>query len=279
MQLAYSTNAFTRTDLRTALGAIADLGYTGIEILCDRPHWFPGEVDDREVDEIAMLLANRALSVSNLNANTAMGYYQPAPLESVFGPSLSHDNPELRRWRQQYTNATLRIAQRLGARCVSVTSGHPTPGVEPARSLDHLVDSLKRICDVAALLDVRVGIEYEPGLLVERASEVAEVLERVDSPHLGVNLDIGHSYLDGEAPEAAVALLAGRIWNVHVEDISRRKHFHLVPGDGDLPFERYFAALRKAGYGGFLTVELYTYPHAPEEAGRRALEFLRRTLG
>lgn len=276
MRFAYSTNAFTRTDLHRALNAIADLGYTGAEILCDLPHWFPGEVGESEQEAVAALLHDRGLMVSNLNANTARGYYRPAPPESVFGPSLSDPDPAVRRWRQQYTIEALRLAHRLGARCVSVTSGHPQPGIEPARSLAHLVDSLKHICDAAESLGARVGIEYEPGLLVERATELAEVLERVGSPLLGVNLDIGHSWLDGETPERAVALLAGRIWNVHVEDIARRKHFHLVPGDGDLPFERYFAALRRAGYEGFYTVELYTYPQAPEEAGRRALDFLRR---
>ena len=94
------------------------------------------------------------------------------------------------------------------------------------------------------------------------------------SPELGANLDIGHSYLDGESPEATVALLSGRIWNVHVEDISKRKHFPLVPGDGDLPFSRYFDALRDTGYNGFLTVELYSFPDQPEEAGNRALQYL-----
>ena len=80
------------------------------------------------------------------------------------------------------------------------------------------MESLKHICEAAAKYGVKLGIEYEPGLLVERAVELAEVIERVGSPELGANLDIGHSYLDGESPEAAVALLAGRIWNVHVED-------------------------------------------------------------
>lgn len=274
MRLAYSTNAFTRTDLVSALKAIADLGYTGVEILCDRPHWFPGEVSDQAIDDALRTLSDLGLAVSNLNANTANGYYTPAPPENVFEPALSNPDPELRRWRQEYTIEALRIGARLGARAVSVTSGHPRPGILPRQSLNYLVESLKPICEAAARYGVKLGMEYEPGLLVERAAELAEVIERVGSPELGANLDIGHSYLDGESPEAAVALLAGRIWNVHVEDIRNRKHFHLVPGDGDLPFGRYFDALRKAGYDGFLTVELYSFPDQPVEAGRRSLQYL-----
>lgn len=274
MRLAYSTNAFTRTDLLSALQSIADLGYAGAEILCDRPHWFPGEVSDEAIDDAARTLSDLGLAVSNLNANTANGYYTPAPPENVFEPALSNPDPELRRWRQDYTIEALRIGARLGARAVSVTSGHPRPGILPRQSLDYLVESLKPICEAAAKYGVKLGIEYEPGLLVERAAELAEVIERVGSPELGANLDIGHSYLDGESPEVAVALLAGRIWNVHVEDIRNRKHFHLVPGDGDLPFGRYFDALRQVGYDGFLTVELYSFPDQPVEAGRRSLQYL-----
>jgi len=274
VRLAYSTNAFTRTDLLSALQSIADLGYAGAEILCDRPHWFPGEVSDEAIDDAARTLSDLGLAVSNLNANTANGYYTPAPPENVFEPALSNPDPELRRWRQDYTIEALRIGARLGARAVSVTSGHPRPGILPRQSLDYLVESLKPICEAAAKYGVKLGIEYEPGLLVERAAELAEVIERVGSPELGANLDIGHSYLDGESPEVAVALLAGRIWNVHVEDIRNRKHFHLVPGDGDLPFGRYFDALRQVGYDGFLTVELYSFPDQPVEAGRRSLQYL-----
>lgn len=274
MQLAYSTNAFTKMDLQSALEAIASLGFAGAEILCDKPHWFVSNLPEREIEAVAALLAGRGLALSNLNANTTNGYWHPAPPENVFEPALCNPDPELRQWRQQYTIDTIRLARRLGATCISVTSGNARPGCPPQESLDLLVDSLLRISDAASRYGVHVGIEYEPGLLLERATEVCEVLERVGSPDLGVNLDIGHSYIDGESPEQAIALLKDRIWNVHVEDIRDRKHFHLVPGDGDLPFGRYLEALRANGYQGFLTVEVYTFPDQAMEVGRRSLEYL-----
>jgi protein FrlC len=276
--LAYSSNAFTGDRLSTALAAIARLGYAGAEILCDHPHWMPDRLPAAEVDAAARLLADTGLALSNLNVNTANGYFRPLPPENQFEPSLSSRDTQRRHWRVEYSIAALRLAARLGAPCISVTSGQPGSGGEPARGLTLLVDSLCRICEAAEPLGVRVGVEYEPGLLVERAAELAAVMHRVDSPLLGANLDIGHSWLDGEAPEQAVALLAGRIWNVHLEDIAGRKHYHLIPGLGDLPFARYLDALDLAGYRGFLTVELYTYPHMPEQAGRQALEYLRPLL-
>lgn len=279
MRFAYSTNAYTNFPLAEALQRIAALGYDAVEILCDRPHWFPNDAPDAELEPTADALAERldalGLAVSNLNCNTAAGFFRPPPPESCFEPSLASANRDWREWRIAYSIRALALARRLGASNISVTSGMPGSGGTPAQGLDLFVDSLCRLCEAAERHDLNIGIEYEPGLLVERAAELAEVIARVGSPRLGANLDIGHSWLDGESPERAVSLLAGRIWNVHVEDIRARKHYHLVPGDGDLPFARYFAALGAAGYRGFHTVELYTCADWPDEAGRQALAFLR----
>ena len=166
MKLAYSTNAFTRTDLDSALNHIADLGFSGAEILCDSPHWFPGKVSDKDIDDIIKILHERNIQVSNLNVNTANGYYHPRPPENVFEPALSNTNIELRQWRQNYTIEAIRLAKKIGAHCVSVTSGHPSPGCAPERSLDIFVDSLKHICDAAEKHDIKVGIEYEDAYLV-----------------------------------------------------------------------------------------------------------------
>jgi sugar phosphate isomerase/epimerase len=278
MKLAYSSNAYTRTSLERALASISAIGFDGAEILCDHPHLFPGRTSDTEVAMLKRQLTGLGLAVSNLNANTANGYFDPLPPENVFEPSLSSANRVSRDWRTRFSIAAVRIARELGASCISLTSGHPGSGGLPDQGLAYFTDSLKRICEVAEDQAIKVGIEYEPGLLVERAHEVMEVIERVGSSHLGVNLDIGHSHLNHEPPEEAVATLSGRIWNVHVEDIANHKHFHLVPGDGDMPLKRYLQALKREGYDNHLTVELYTYTHMPEEAGRRSLGYLRKLL-
>ncbi len=274
MQIAYSTNAYTRWPLPDALRSIAGLGFTGAEILCDTPHCLPMQDTDAMLDELADIIEQTGLAITNLNANTANYFFDPVPAENTFEPALSSMNDAHRQWRIDNTVRAIEIAARLGAGCVSVTAGRPTPGCPPGAAIDLFVESLQYICDAAEKNNVRVGIEYEPGLLIERATELAEVMARVDSPQLGANWDIGHSFLDGESPEDAVDVIGPRIWNVHVEDIRARKHFHLVPGDGDLPFARFIEALTGAGYDGFLTVELYTYPEQPEDVGRRAIEYL-----
>lgn len=278
MKLAYSTNAYSRWDLNEALTSIARLGFTHAEILCDRPHWFPGTVDTAELRRTAALLARLGLGIGNVNLNTANGYHEPPPMENTFEPSLSNGDEALRAWRVAHVIEGVRLAHEIGATCISITSGRPQPGVPPAEALDYFAVSVGRICRVASEYGIKVGIEYEPGLLVERAAEALEVIRRVASPVLGVNLDIGHSYLAGEDARIVIGQLAGRIWNVHVEDIGNGKHYHLIPGTGELPIGRYLAALREAAYDGCLTVELYSYPQCPEAAGARALAYLRGIL-
>lgn len=274
MLLAYSTNAFTKTDLTAALIEIANLGYAGAEILCERPHWYPEDVDEWQLQAVRELLHEKGLRISNLNANTANSYFSPLPPENVFEPSLTNRKSEIRHARELLIIKTLQFANRVGAKCISLTSGRPTPGCLPEEAVGYFVESLKRICDVAHRYNIAVGIEYEPGLIVENAAEVLEVIDLVGSNLLGVNLDIGHSYLNREEPEPIIESLKGRIWNVHIEDIKNMKHFHLVPGDGDMPFERYLKALKKVGYQGYLTVELYSFPQSPVEVGRRAYQYL-----
>ncbi|MFN3198074.1 MAG: sugar phosphate isomerase/epimerase family protein [Bradymonadia bacterium] len=278
MKLAYSTNGFTEVDLLTAIEEIARLGYHGVEILADAPHWQPGALDGAGMMALRQAVKDQGLVISNVNANTANCLW-PDPLpEPVFEPSMSNSDADVRRRRIDYTLACLELASAIGAPTVSVASGRSEAHVEPERAMAFFAESLSVVCERAADLGVKVGIEYEPALLVERADEVSTLIEVVGSPILGVNLDIGHAICAFEDPEESIQLLAGRIWNVHVEDIKGRKHHHLVPGEGDIDFVRVMRALRDVGYDGHLTVELYTCSRWANSAAQRARAHLQPLL-
>jgi sugar phosphate isomerase/epimerase len=213
--------------------------------------------------------------VANLNANTAMGYYGRDFWEPLFEPSLANPVDAERRWRIDYTRRCIELASFLHCSSVSVTSGRMVPGVSPEASLDLLKQSFRELIPFAGEHAVRLGIEYEPGLLIENCRELASLLDEMGSPLLGANLDLGHSHVSGEDPEAVLDVLKGRVFHIHMEDIAKGKHYHLIPGDGDLDFNRLFTRLRQFRYDGFVTVELYTYPHCPDEAARKSLDHLR----
>jgi sugar phosphate isomerase/epimerase len=276
MRLSFSTNAFVKYSVFQAVERIAAVGYDGVELLADIPHLYADSITEADLERLKALLDRTRLQVANINANTAVGYYGRSFWEPLFEPSLAHPDAGLRQWRIDYSKKCVDIAASLGAPTVSVTSGRPVPGILPSQSMTLLHDSLKELLEYAAQRSIRIGIEYEPGLLVERYEELAALIETIGSPNLGANLDLGHSHVLGEDPGTVISGLGSRIFHAHIEDIKGRKHYHLIPGTGDIDFPKLLATLTRHGYEGFVTVELYTYPDRPEQAAMEALEFLRR---
>ena len=275
MRLAFSTNAFVRFSVIEAVERIAEIGYEGVEILADVPHLYPFSVSETELKRLTSVLDRCGLHVANLNANTAMGYYGRTFWEPLFEPSLANPDQAARKWRVDYSKRCIDLARVLGSRNVSITSGRVVPGTSPETASNLLRESLEAVLEHAEKAGIRVGIEYEPGLLVERFEELRALIEVMNSPCLGANLDLGHSHVLGEDPETVVAGLSPRIFHVHVEDIRSRKHHHLIPGLGEIDFTGLFEVLKRHAYDGFATVELYTYPNEPEEAARRSFRYLR----
>jgi sugar phosphate isomerase/epimerase len=278
LPLAYSSNGFTQRSLSEALSLISQCGYVGVELLGDRPHWSPQSSTESSARLIRDQLHQLGLKVSNVNGNTAMFFWPDWMPETLFEPALSHHDPQVRQQRIDATLALLDWAAEVGAPRVSVTSGRCPGAVPPEEGMRWFADSLATLCEHARSLQLQLSVEYEPGLLVERWREVKELIDRVGDPVLGANLDLGHAHCAGEDPHEAIRGLAGRIWNVHIEDIRAQKHYHLIPGEGDLPLGSYLDTLRDVGYLGMIIVELYIYAEAPDSgdllAAQQAYDFL-----
>lgn len=276
--LSFSTNAFVRFSVCEAVERIAALGFDGVEILADVPHLFAGRRLDPELAGLKAVLRRSGIRAANVNANTAVGYYGGCFWEPLFEPSLANPDPDARKWRIEYSKRCVEIAHELECPNVSVTSGRMVPGTLPSESFELLTGSLEAVLRCGEAHGVRIGMEYEPGLLVERCGELEALMRVLDSPWFGANLDLGHSHVLGEEPEFVVRSLGARIFHVHIEDIARRKHYHLIPGLGEVDFAALFRILDDNRYDGFITVELYTYPHQPEEAAARSLAHLRQLI-
>lgn len=246
-----------------------------MELLADMPHLYPFSFGAEDVQLLRDLLRRHGLVVANINANTAVGYYGRTFWEPLFEPSLANPDPVARKWRIDYTKRCIELGHLLGAGTVSVTSGCMLPGIRPEESLALLHESLSEIVPFVQQHNMRIGIEYEPGLLISCAAELLSFLDDLDSPLLGANLDLGHSHVLGEDHAEVIAALGAKIFHIHLEDISRRKHYHLIPGQGDMDFASIFSALDKQRYKGYITIELYTYSNAPDEAARQSISYLK----
>jgi sugar phosphate isomerase/epimerase len=80
----------------------------------------------------------------------------------------------------------------------------------------------------------------------------------------------------GEEPIADyVRRFAPRLVNVHIEDMKRGVHEHLMFGEGEIDFWPALRALGDIGYGGGVHVELSRHSHLAPEAARWSYEYLR----
>jgi len=142
--------------------------------------------------------------------------------------------------------------------------------------MDRLVEGCRQLCAHAHRRRVRLAFEPEPGMFIDTMARYAELHQRVAHPSFGLTIDIGHLHCLDETPIAAhLRRWRDWLWNVHIEDMRRGVHDHLMFGEGEIDFAEGLGALTEIGYAGGVHVELSRHSHDAVEVARRALAFLR----
>jgi sugar phosphate isomerase/epimerase len=270
MIFGYSTNAFVKFSIFEAVEKIARLGFGGVEIMCDRPHLYPPDFGQDELDQLKKLHDGYGLKVTNLNSFTLFA------VGDTYLPSWIEVESERREIRIQHTVECLRLADFFGCKNISVPPGGPLGNISRQEALVLFHRGLERVTPLAQELGVKILVEPEPDLLMENSKQFKEFIKDVQSSTVGLNFDMGHFFCAGEDPRVAFEELFEWIGHVHLEDIaSNRVHNHLIPGHGAIQFEKIFRTMRRLGYSGDISLELYPYVDRPEEAGRESLQYLR----
>ncbi len=270
MVFGYSTNAFVKYPLLQALEMIAGIGFKGAEIMCDQPHLYPPEYGMEELNAVKAALERHDLKPTNLNSFTLFA------VGDTYLPSWIEPDAARRRIRVDHTLACLDIAKFLGCANISVPPGGPMEkGMTRKESLALFHQGLDQVLPKAEELGIRLLIEPEPELLMERTGEIKPFIQEIRSPAVGINFDIGHFYCAGEDPAGALEELFPWVGHMHIEDIaSSRRHQHLIAGRGAIDFPAVFAAMQRLGYGHDISLELYPYVDTPVEAGEESLQVL-----
>lgn len=274
MKLAFSSNAFRNHSLEETVAILAEIGYDGLEVMADVPHAWPPDMTPARVQAVRAALERHGMAISNLNA------FMMCAVEDFHHPSWIEPDPAYRRRRVDHTIAALRLAKQLGARTVSTEPGGPLPeGWTREKALETFREGLREAARHAQESGVRLLIEPEPGMIIERSAEFEDFMEGFRSPSVGLNFDLGHFFCVGEDPAALIRRFGRRIEHVHLEDIAAdRKHFHLPPGLGAIDFQAVADALRSIGYNGWVTIELYPFQDDPAGAAREAFRTIRPLL-
>ena len=113
-------------------------------------------------------------------------------------------------------------------------------------------------------------------MFIDTMARFAELNDRVAHPAFGLTIDIGHLHCQGEVPMADhLRQWRHLLWNVHIEDMRRGFHEHLMFGEGEIDFAPVLGALKEIGYAGGVYVELSRHSHDAVITARRAMSFLK----
>jgi L-ribulose-5-phosphate 3-epimerase len=272
MRFGYNTNGFAHHRLEDALAILAEIGYESVALTLDYHALNPYEPD----------LAERLIATRKLLENLRMRCVVETGARFLLDPRRKHQptlisaRSEDRERRLDSLRRAVGIARALDANLVSLWSGAADEQAPADVLMDRLVNGCRRLCDHAAAAGVRLAFEPEPGMFIDTMCRFAELHQRVDHPSFGVTIDVGHLHCQGETPIADYLRRWSRLlWNVHIEDMRRGVHDHLMLGAGEIDFAPVLRTLEEIGYAGSVHVELSRHSHDAVDTARRALAFLR----
>ena len=271
MRFGYNTNGFAHHRLDDALTILAGLGYRSVALTLDHHVLNPYDPDTpRQLP----IVRNELLEVGFRVVIETGARFLLDPWRKHQPTLLSADAVQRAR-RLDFLRRAVDTAAALDADAVSFWSGKPSEPTDDGVLMDRLVEGCRQLCDHAADRQVRLAFEPEPGMFLDTMSRWAELHERVAHPSFGLTIDIGHLHFLGETPTAPhLRRWRDCLWNVHIEDMRRGVHDHLMFGEGEIDFAEVFGALTEIGYTGGVHVELSRHSHDAVETARRALAFL-----
>lgn len=273
MFLGYNTNGFAHHRLEDVIPILADLGYRGVALTLDVHH----------LDPFAPDLRSRGAAIRSLLEHHQMSCVIETGARFLLDPLRKHQ-PTLmsptaseRETRLGFLKQCIMIAAELKAGCVSFWSGTPGDAAPHEELMQRLVEGCQQLAEYAEAMKVSLAFEPEPGMFIDTMERFSKLHALVNHPTFGLTIDIGHLVCNGELP---VSLFLEEwkqiLWNIHIEDMRRGIHDHLMFGEGEVDFADVFAGLRSANYVGGVFVELSRHSYDAVQTARKAKVFLDR---
>lgn len=217
-----------------------DLGTDGLDLTV---YWFPDTSD-----EFLLPLRRQA-------------YKSGVELYSIsIRTDMCQPTPELREKELAEVRKWVDAAAKLGAGHIRVFGGKVPEGASEDQAAGWVAEILKRASDYSGKKGVILGLENHGGI-TERADRIIQIVRKVDSPWVGINLDTGNfdtdvlSQIEKCVPYAA---------NVQVKAEMRQPDGKRAPQD----WSKIISMLRSGGYKGYLALEYEAKEPAPTAVPR-----------
>jgi sugar phosphate isomerase/epimerase len=246
-------------DLVAWIRSAATLGAEGVE------HYDGFFREDGDVDAVIAAMAETGQVTSML----------------CFSPDFTHPDEHERTRQIERQRAAIDLAIRLGTRFCRTLSGQRRRGLTRAQGIERTVDALRRAVEYAERRDVVLCLEnhYKDGTwtypeFAQPEDIFLEILDRVDSPRLGVQYDPSNAILGGYDPIRFLEKTMPRVVAMHASDrylaagatlddlresdgaigySDKLRHGEI--GKGLIDYDAIFRILARAGFSGWISVE------------------------
>jgi sugar phosphate isomerase/epimerase len=204
---------------------VAEAGFSALDI----SPWIP-----RNLSRALIRSLRRSLTRNDLAFSGFLAIYPPEM-------TLASESPSVREKNISYTKWLIELAYDLGGRVLiwgSPRSRIVPRGISLRRAYGWFVELLNASASLADETDIKIAIEP---------------INRFESTiihNVGVVYDTFHASLEEDSFIDPILLSGKRLAAVHVSDCNRR-----IPGKGHIDFAPIFAALKRAGYDGYVTLE------------------------
>jgi sugar phosphate isomerase/epimerase len=151
------------------------------------------------------------------------------------------------------------VTDQLGASHLRIFAGELPDGASLKDAVDWVVESMKAACDYSGRKGITLGVEDHQGV-TQSADICLEIMQRVNSPYAGINLDITN-FITTPAQDAyaQIAACIPYATNIHIRD-----HFS---DHSAVDMDRVWRIFAQAGHQGYVSAEYEpNYPGSPSSA-------------
>jgi len=228
----------------------------------------------------------REMHEAGLNATQVLSMATSLGLEVTAvggGPNLV--DPRTSRHVVDQFRWFLDLSVELGCRIVTAESKAQPDDISSDYAWDTIAEIAAEICTHAEDVGAVLAIECSNSSFIADQDDWHELYRRVGSNSLKVNFDPANFALAGRDPVEAVDSLADHIVHTHAKDVVRCSGeggnaedpgIRDVPaGEGIVGYASYMSALARAGYDGYLTVEMHPGNSPRLEEAAKAVQKLR----
>jgi sugar phosphate isomerase/epimerase len=175
------------------------------------------------------------------------------PLDTM----LDTNYEEIRKAWINLSIEVIKISKVLGVQIVNLHACHQRFGLLIKRYKKQILDT-----SVASLTKlIQVAKEYGIKIVIETPLYFQDLEHIINAvPALGINLDVGHSFLFGGLSyiKKFVKTFGNKILHCHMHDNHGKQDEHLPVGKGIINYRKVVKWLREIDYGNTITFEVFT---------------------